>query len=110
MKHLEYGFKNYDELIFGNNQTDLSPFTEENWNLMMDWYWRIATIIGGPILIAIVVLAWKMIVAGMSEDKRADAKDNLLRLFFGAVAIALAPLFVKLVLYLNNNMIHVYRI
>lgn len=99
------GFKNYDELIFGNNQTDLSPFTEENWNLMMDWYWRIATIIGGPILIAIVILAWKMIVAGMSEDKRVEAKDNLLRLFFGAAAIGMAPIFVKFVLLLNNSLV-----
>ena len=100
------GFKNYDELIFGNNQTDLSPFTEENWNLMMTWYWRIAGIIGGPILIAIVVLAWKIIVAGMSEDKRAEAKDNLLRLFFGAAAIGMAPIFVKFVLLLNNSLVN----
>ena len=100
------GFKNYDELIFGNNQTDISPFTEENWNLMMTWYWRIAGIIGGPILIAIVVLAWKIIVAGMSEDKRAEAKDNLLRLFFGAAAIGMAPIFVKFMLLLNNSLVN----
>ena len=53
----------------------------------MTWYWRIAGIIGGPILIAIVILAWKMIVAGISPDKRNEVKDNLMRLFFGAAAI-----------------------
>lgn len=105
MKHLEFGFKDYDELIFGNNQTELSPFTKENWNLINNWYWTIAGIIGGPILIAIIILAWKMIVAGISPDKRNEVKDNLMRLFFGASAIALAPLFVKFMLMLNNNLV-----
>ena len=99
------GFKNYDELIFGNNQTELSPFTKENWKVVNSWYWTIAGIIGGPILIAIVILAWKMIIAGISPDKRNDAKDSLIRLFFGAFAIILAPLFVKFMLMLNNNLV-----
>ena len=105
MKNLEFGFKDYDELIFGNNQTELAPFTKDNWNLINKWYWTIAGIIGGPLLIAIVVLAWKMIVAGISPDKRNEVKDNLMRLFFGVSAIALAPIFVKLMLLLNNNLV-----
>lgn len=105
MKHLEYGFKNYDELIFGNNQTEISPFTQEQWDLINKWYWTIAGIIGGPILIAIVILAWKMIVAGISPDKRNEVKDDLMRLFFGASAIGLAPIFVKFMLMLNNNLV-----
>ena len=105
MKNLEFGFKNYDELIFGDNQTDLAPFTQEQWNLINTWYWTIAGIIGGPILISIVILAWKMIVAGISPDKRNDVKDSLMRLFFGASAITLAPIFVKFMLMLNNNLV-----
>lgn len=105
MKILEFGFKNYDELVFGNNQSDLSPFSTIEWNLIITWYWAIAKIIGGPILIAIVILAWKMIVAGISPDKRTEVKDNLMRLFFGAVSITLAPLFVKFMLMLNNNLV-----
>lgn len=105
MKSLEFGFKNYDELIFGNNQSDLAPFSTTEWDLIMSWYWVIAGIIGGPMLIAIVVLAWKMIVAGISPDKRNEVKDNLMRLFFGAVSITLAPLFVKFMLMLNNNLV-----
>lgn len=99
------GFKNYDELVFGNNQSDISPFTQENWDLMMTWYWRIAGIIGGPILIAIVILAWKMIVAGISPDKRNEVKDNIMRLFFGAASIGIAPIFVKFMLMLNNSIV-----
>lgn len=105
MKSLEFGFKNYDELIFGDNQTDLAPFTQNQLNLINTWYWTIAGIIGGPILISIVILAWKMIVAGISPDKRNDVKDSLMRLFFGASAITLAPIFVKFMLMLNNNLV-----
>ncbi len=72
---------------------------------MMSWYWKIAGIIGGPILIAIVILAWKMIVAGISPDKRNEVKDSLMRLFFGAASIGFAPIFVKLMLLLNNSLV-----
>ena len=58
-------------------------------------------------LIAVVVLAYKIIVGGFSVDKRQEAKDNILRLFFGAVSIAVAPLFVKFLLYLNNNLVKI---
>lgn len=73
----------------------------------MTWYWRIAGIIGGPILIAIVILAWKMIIAGISPDKRNEVKDNLMRLFFGAAAIGIAPIFVKFMLMLNNSLVKI---
>lgn len=107
MRLLEFGFKKYDELVFGNNQTNISPFTEENWNLVMKWYWIIAGITGGPILIAIVILAWKMIVAGISPDKRNEVKDNIMRLFFGAASIGVAPIFVKFMLMLNNSLVKI---
>lgn len=100
-----YGFKNYDELIFGNSKNNLAPFSENTWKMIMNWYWTIASIIGGPLLVAVVILAWKMIVAGISPDKRSEAKDNLMRLFFGVSSIGLAPLFVKLMLLLNNNLV-----
>lgn len=105
MKHLECGFKNYDELVFGNNQTDISPFPQGTWDLVISWYWKIAGIIGGPILIAIVILAWKMIIAGISPDKRNEVKDNLMRLFLGAASIGMAPIFVKFMLLINNSLV-----
>lgn len=71
----------------------------------MKWYWIMAGIIGGPILIAIVILSWKMIMAGISPDKRNEVKDNIMRLFFGASAIGFAPLFVKMMLLLNNSLV-----
>ena len=101
------GFKEYDELIFGNTDNDIAPFTDEQWTKIMGWYKVMTTIVGVPILIAVVVLAYKIIIGGFNIEKRNEAKDNILRLFFGAAAIALAPLFVKLVLYLNNNLVKI---
>lgn len=72
---------------------------------MISWYWKIASIIGGPILIAIVILAWKMIVAGISPEKRNEVKDSLMRLIFGVASIGFAPIFVKLMLLLNNSLV-----
>ena len=106
-EELGVGFKEYDELIFGNTDNDIAPFTDEQWSKVMDWYKIITTIVTVPILIAVIVLAYKIIIGGFNIEKRNEAKDNILRLFFGAVAIALAPLFVKLVLYLNNNLVKI---
>ena len=93
------GFKNYDELIFAKDSTAISPFTDEQWESIMNWYWIMASIAGSLILIAVVVVAYKLIVSGYSIEKRAEAKDSLMRLFFGAVSIVFAPLFVKFLLF-----------
>ena len=76
------GFKQYDELIFGKTDNDLAPFTEEQWNKVMQWYAVMTYIASVTILIAVIVLAYKIIISGFSTDKRNEAKDNLLRLFF----------------------------
>ena len=106
-EELGVGFKEYDELIFGNTDNDIAPFTDEQWLKIMNWYKIMTSIVGIPILIAVIVLAYKIIIGGFNVEKRNEAKDNLLRLFFGGVAIALAPLFVKLMIYLNNNLVKI---
>ena len=100
------GFKNYDELIFAKDATVISPFTDEQWDSMMDWYKIMSSIAGSIIFIAVVVVAFKMIISGYSAEYRTEAKDSIMRLFFGAVAIVFAPLFVKFLLFLNNNLVH----
>lgn len=73
----------------------------------MQWYKIMTAISGVPILIAVIVLSYKLMVGGFSIEKRREAKDNILRLFFGGVAIALAPLFIKLMLYINNGLVKI---
>lgn len=101
------GFKQYDELIFGNTTNDIAPFTDEQWNKTMRWYNVMIYIASVPILISVIILAYKIIISGFSVEHRNEAKDNILRLFFGGAAIAFAPLFVKLMLFLNNNLVRI---
>ncbi len=106
-KQFGIGFLNYDELIFAKGSTDISPFTENQWDDMMKWYKVMSLIAGSLILIVVVITAYKVIIGGYSIDKRNEAKDSLMRLFFGAVSIGFAPLFVKFLLFLNNNLVHI---
>ena len=102
------GFKDYDELIFNNRQAGdaLSPFTQELWDKTMNWYKVFAIISGCLILIAVFILSYKIMNAGMNTAKKNEAKDSLMRLCFGGVAIALAPLFIRFLLYVNNSLVY----
>lgn len=102
-----YGFKDYDTLIFNNSKENdsLSPFTDDLWNKTMNWYKVFAIISGVLIFISIIILAYKIMYAGMNTSKKNDAKESLMRLFFGAVAIALAPIFIKFLLFINNSLV-----
>ena len=102
------GFKDYDELIFNNKQNsdNLSPFTSELWNKTMNWYKVFAIISGTLILIAVFILSYKIMNAGTNTAKKNEAKESLMRLCFGGVAIALAPLFIKFLLYINNSLVY----
>lgn len=103
-----FGFKDYDTLIFNNNTENdsLSPFNSELWAKIMDWYKIFAVISGSLILIAVFILAYKIICAGMNTAKKNEAKESLMRLFFGGVAIAFAPLFIRFLLFMNNSLVH----
>lgn len=47
-----------------------------------------------------------MIASSMSAVKRSEVKENLLHLIFGGVFIGIAPLFIKLLLFLNNTLVN----
>lgn len=102
------GFKNYDELIFNNKveSDSLSPFTKELWDKTMQWYGIFSMISGSLILLAVIILAYKIISAGMNIARKNEAKESMMRLLFGGCAISLAPLFIRLLIYLNNSFVH----
>lgn len=107
-KEANVGFKDYDTLIFNNNNSNdsLSPFTTDLWNKTMTWYNVFAIISGSLILIAVFILSYKIMSAGMNTAKKNEAKESLMRLLFGGVAIALAPLFIRFLLFINNSLVH----
>lgn len=102
------GFKNYDKLIFNKGISDesLSPFSQELWNKTMQWYSVFAIISGILIFIAVIILGFKMLSAGVNPARRNDVKDSFMRLGFGALAIALAPLFIRVLIFLNNSLVN----
>lgn len=104
-EELGVGFKNYDELIFAKDSIDISPFTEEQWNSMMSWYGIMAGVAGSLVLIVIVIVSYKLITSSYSIEKRSEAKDSLMRLFFGIASIGFAPIFIKFLLLINNNLV-----
>lgn len=102
------GFKDYDALIFNNNISNdsLSPFTKDLWNKSMNWYKVFAIIASSLILIAVFILSYKIMNAGMNTTKKNEVKESLMRLLFGGFAIALAPLFIRFLLFMNNSLVH----
>lgn len=101
------GFKDYDQLIFGIGQDDIEPFTSSQWLVIRMWYLKMTIIAGIIILIAVIITSYRIILAGFNGEKRTEAKDALLRLAYGAVAIVFAPLFVRFLLFLNNSLVRV---
>ena len=105
-EEVDIGFKTYEDMIFkGGSGT--SPFSSFQWNLIMAWYKVFAYISGSLILIAVVILSYKMIISSMSTARRNEVKENLLHLAFGGVFIATAPIFIKFLLFLNNSMVNI---
>ena len=102
------GFKDYDTLILNNNKANdaLSPFTDDLWSKTMTWYVIFAFFSGILILIAVIILSYKIMHAGMNTARKNEAKDSLMRLLFGGIAISLAPLFIKFLLYMNNSFVY----
>lgn len=102
------GFKDYDTLVFnkGVPNNSLSPFTDDLWNKTMLYYKIFAAISGTLILIAVFILSYKVMSAGMNTARKNEAKDSLMRLLFGAIFIFLAPLFIKFLLFLNNSLVN----
>ena len=79
------GFKDYDDLIFNKNNDELSPFTDELWSKTMKWYKIFSIVSESLILLATVILAYKIITAGNSVTRKKDAKESLLRLVLGGI-------------------------
>lgn len=106
---LGVGFKNYDKLIFNSNMENdsISPFTRDTWNKILDWYKIFSIISGSLIFIGVVILSYKLIYAGINTTMKNEVKENLMRLLFGGCAIALCPLFIRFLLFLNNSLVHI---
>ncbi len=109
---LGVGFKNYDNLIFNSNAENdsLSPFSVDTWNKILDWYKIFSIVSGSLIFIAVIILSYKLMYAGINTSRKNDVKESLMRLLFGGIAIALCPLFIRFLLFINNSLVHILLI
>ena len=88
-KEANVGFKDYDQLIFNKAENSeeteghIAPFTSDLWTKTMKWYKVFAIISGILILIAVIILSYKIMYAGMNISAKNEAKDSLMRLCFG---------------------------
>ena len=106
---LGVGFKNYDKLIFNSNAENdsISPFSVETWNKILDWYKVFSVVSGSLIFIGVIIFSYKLIYAGINTSVKNEVKESLMRLLFGGCAIALCPLFIRFLLFLNNSLVHI---
>lgn len=106
---LDVGFLDYDALIFnrGIRNSEMAPFNNITWKITMNWYKIFLILAYFLILIAITVVGYKFITSGSNVSRKNDAKESLMRLASGALALALAPLFIRFLLFLNNGFIKI---
>lgn len=100
------GFKTLDALLFNKGVTDeVPPFPAGHWEQMKKWYLVMEGIAGALLFIAVGYTAYKFIAAGFNPKMREEAIDSLNRLFFSVIIILLAPLFVEVLLRINNALV-----
>lgn len=99
---VDIGFKTYEEMLFRGS----SGISSLEWLTVKQWYKVFAYISGTLILIAVIIISYKMIASSFSTVKRNEAKENLINLLFGGVAIAVAPIFIKFIFFLNESLVN----
>ena len=64
-------------MIFAQRPEATACAEYDLWNKTMDWYKIFAGISGSLILIAVIILSYKIMLAGMNTSKKNDAKESI---------------------------------
>ena len=72
------GFKTYEEMLFKGS----SGISNLEWMIVKQWYKVFAYISSTLILIAVIIISYKMIASSFSTVKRNEAKETLINLLF----------------------------
>lgn len=108
------GLKGFDELVFnkdknGNmmseDQKNLLPFTQDEWNKLNTWYNGISVSVSSLALVAVVITAFKLMGSGKNPSLRSEAMDSAWRWIWALLLIPAAPIFVHVVFVLNTAMV-----
>ena len=80
----------------------LQLFTQNQWNTLMFWYTALSTITGGLLVLSLVRMGYGQMYSGVNPAVRAEFMENVQRIFIAVAVMALAPVFVKLLLDIND--------
>lgn len=98
-----------DKLVFNKGLSEsekkMLPFGQENWDKLKLLYQGMAACFGILVIVAIVVTAIKMMVAGVNPRMRQEAGESVWRWVLAIVFIAAAPIIFWVVLNINTYMV-----
>ncbi len=102
------GFKNYDELIFDTSKGDLSPFEEEEWNVVMTWYNAIRNAVWVMLVISVAVTGYRFMKSGGSPQKRSEVMRIALSNVYAFAVVLFMPYFVRILFHINGYMVSLF--
>ena len=90
-----------DEMVFlqGVEHRDYLPWhNPEQRRDILEWFYILTAVIAPFFIFPVIVTAYKMIIKSGNPQDRAEAQQNILRWFLAVLMIALAPMFMFLIL------------
>lgn len=109
-------YRHLGELIFTSGDLDdlmnPAPFCSQGgrepwWPKLNAWYVGMGSVSAGLCLLAVFLTAFKFVNAGVGgkPDARAEASESVMRWVFAVLLIAGAPIFVRVLLLMNNALV-----
>lgn len=103
-------FSTLDNIVFnkGLSVDGYSPIIKADWANMDKWFGYSTAIACFLIVIATVAIALKFFRASYNAHYKQEAKDSLVRLLIASIIIAATPLFIRLLIYINNELTYLF--
>lgn len=100
----------------GSNQTGNSPdntrpaeyyriFTDDRWSVVMFWYNSMAILSGGFLVAIVVKSGYKYMLSAANPGLKASFMEDLQRCIVAMALLALAPIFIKLLIGINDGFV-----
>jgi len=100
------GFKSLDALIFNKGVENPDVIMNQQWtDAMNNWFKIMQTIAAPVIFIAVIITAFRFIKAAANPKAREEAIEAVERLLLSAMILLLAPVFVSVLLKVNNALV-----
>ncbi len=103
-------FSTLDNIVFnkGLSVDGYSPIIKADWANMDKWFGYSTAIACFLIVIATVAISLKFFRASYNAHYKQEAKDSLVRLLIASIIIAATPLFIRLLIYINNELTYLF--